>query len=338
MDTVTQVLLGAAIGEAGFGRKLGKKALVFGGLCGLFPDLDILADWVNPWAQFTFHRSVTHSLLVLPILALLFGWIAWKTLGGRGSPKTWIHLAFWALVTHPLLDICTSYGTQIFWPLSHRRVSLDGVASIDLIYSLPLAAVALLGLFRRKDPRKHKKWTWAALSFTTAYLCLGVYLGVRASAASEKQLLASGFRPVETRATPTMLNLFLRRVVARDPRGNIRVGYYSLTAPRPVRWTRLDLPDDPLVRKALESKGGKRFAWFAQGMVWASVDRTPKGAVVTISDERYGMGLDPGRAVFKVKAYFDGNGRLTEVRPLDRDLRTNYIQELRLRWRLLWGK
>ncbi len=337
MDTVTQVLLGASIGEAAFGRKLGKKALVFGGLCGLFPDLDILADWVDPWAQFTFHRSVTHSVLVLPFLALLFGWLAWRAWGREGRPRTWIHLAFWALVTHPLLDICTAYGTQLFWPLSHRRISLDGVASLDFFYSLPLAAVVILGLFRRRDPSKHKKWAWAALAYTTAYLCLGVYLAGPAKAEAEKQLVAAGFHPVETRATPTMFNLFLRRVVARDARGNLRVGYVSVLAPRPIRWARLDLPGDPLVTKALQSPGGKRFTWFAQGMVAASLERTPKGAVVTLWDERYGMGLDPGRAVFKVKAYFNKTGRLLEVRPLNRDLSTDYLAEIRLRWRLLWG-
>ncbi len=337
MDTVTQVLLGATIGEAAFGRTLGRKALVFGGLCGLFPDLDILADLVDPWAQFTFHRSLTHSLLVLPFLAVLFGWLAWRAWGRKESPWTWIHLAFWALCTHPLLDICTAYGTQLFWPLSSRRISLDGVASLDLFYSLPLAGVTLWGILGKGSPGRRKKWAWAVLAGTTAYLCLGVYLGTNAAAAAEKQLLDSGFRPVETRATPTMFNLFLRRVVARDARGDIRVGYYSILAPRKIRWTRLDLPADPLVRKALESRDGKRFAWFAQEMVAASVERGPKGGVVTLSDERYGMGLDPGRAVFKAQAFFDGKGRLLEVRPLNRDLRTDYTAELKLRWRLLLG-
>ena len=337
MDTVTQVLLGASIGEAAFGRKLGKKALVFGGLCGLFPDLDILADWVDPWAQFTFHRSLTHSVLVLPFLALLFGWLAWRAWGRKGKAWTWIHLAFWALVTHPLLDICTAYGTQLFWPLSHRRISLDGVASIDFFYSIPLALVVLFGLFKRGRPKTHKKWAWTALGSTTAYLALGVSLAFPASAEARRQLEKAGFRPIEIRATPTMFNLFLRRIAARDDRGNIRVGYYSLLAPRPIRWTRLDLPADPLVKKALESRGGKRFSWFAQGMVAASLEKTPKGAVVTLSDERYGMGLQPGRAVFKVKVFFDKKGRLLEVRPLDRDLSTDYLAEVRLRWRLLWG-
>ncbi len=338
MDTVTQVLLGATIGEAAFGRRLGRKALVFGGICGLFPDLDILADLVDPWAQFTFHRGITHSLVVLPFLAFPFGLAAWRAWGRKGSPRTWIHLAFWALVTHPLLDICTSYGTQLFFPLSSRRISLDGVASLDFFYSLPLAVVVLLGLLQRGSPRWRKGLAWAVLAFTTAYLGLGIHLGRKAARAAEKQLKDAGFQALETRATPTMFNLFLRRIVARDGKGNLRVGYYSVLAPRPVRWTRLDRPEDPLVRKALESRDGRRFTWFAQNMVWPSLEKTPRGAVVTLSDERYGMGLDPGRAVFKVKFFFDKKGRLQKVRPLNRDLRTDYLEEARLRWRLLWGK
>lgn len=87
------------------------------------PDIDVVAKAAGPLAEWTWHRSVTHSLLLLPLVGLVAGYALGRWKGGALS--SWIGLAVVALVSHPLLDFCTSYGTQLLAPFSDRRFALD---------------------------------------------------------------------------------------------------------------------------------------------------------------------------------------------------------------------
>ena len=118
MDSITQIALGAAIGEATLGRQVGKRAILWGGLCGLFPDLDILIPLGDAVKNFTYHRGPSHSLVVLSALTPLFVYLIIKCHPDtRQYRKRWFALVFLAFITHVLLDCFTVYGTQIFWPL-----------------------------------------------------------------------------------------------------------------------------------------------------------------------------------------------------------------------------
>ena len=65
MDSLTQITLGAALGEAVLGRQVGRKAMLYGAVCGTLPDLDVLLKFGDPVMDFTFHRSFSHSIFVL---------------------------------------------------------------------------------------------------------------------------------------------------------------------------------------------------------------------------------------------------------------------------------
>src|SRR5690606_7585113 len=122
---------------------------------GTLPDLDslplaLLTD--DPVALMTLHRGASHSLLVLPLV----GWLAWAWLRGRGgrvaqAPRRWFWAIQLALVTHPLLDAFTVYGTQLLWPLPLHPVMWASVFIIDPLYTLwlLLACVAAFVLRER---------------------------------------------------------------------------------------------------------------------------------------------------------------------------------------------
>jgi len=139
MDSVTQILLGAAVGEAVLGRRVGRRALLWGGLCGLLPDLDVLIPYADAVKSFTFHRGFSHSIFVLTALTPIFVWLILKF-----HPTTrayrwgWFKLVFLAFVTHILLDGLTVYGTQILWPLPTPPVMWSAIFIIDPAYSIPL--------------------------------------------------------------------------------------------------------------------------------------------------------------------------------------------------------
>ena len=150
MDTVTQIVLGSAIAEAAFREKLGRSAIFFGALCGWLPDIDFFFHPSGSWEALQEHRGMTHSLVFLTAMAPILGggaFLADRRIRGdrhSGEARDWILLAFWALITHPLLDLCTSYGTQIFYPFSDYRYATDAISIIDFIYTLPLLLAAIL--------------------------------------------------------------------------------------------------------------------------------------------------------------------------------------------------
>ena len=76
MDSLTQVVLGAAVGEAALGKKIGNRAIVWGGIAGTIPDLDVLGNaFMTPVEALAFHRGITHALVFFVIAAPIFAWL-----------------------------------------------------------------------------------------------------------------------------------------------------------------------------------------------------------------------------------------------------------------------
>ena len=171
LDSITQIALGAAVGEAALGHRVGRKAALWGGICGTLPDLDVLVPFSDPVADFTYHRSFSHSLLVLALLTPLVVWLI-RRLHPRDARHHagWLLLVYLAFATHVLLDSCTIYGTQIFWPLDTTPMTWGSIFIIDPAYTLPLivglAAVALA----RRNPLRGYRINLAMLAVSTLYL------------------------------------------------------------------------------------------------------------------------------------------------------------------------
>ena len=81
MDSITQMVLGAACGEAVLGKKIGNKAVLFGAIGGTIPDLDVFVGsllYANEIDGMLFHRGFMHSILFSILGAFLFGWLTFK--------------------------------------------------------------------------------------------------------------------------------------------------------------------------------------------------------------------------------------------------------------------
>lgn len=338
MDSITQAALGATIGHAFFRDRLGNRAALFGGLCGMVPDLDIFIAYYGEFASMQHHRGLTHSLFLIPVYATLLGFLGWLAFGRQGRKWPWIACAFWATWTHPLLDLCNQYGTPLLLPFVERRFALDTIAVLDPFYSLPL----MLGLIVISLPWiRERSGIWIArgtLAFATLYLVLGFAAGQWAVARAETDLRARGFDPVEVRACPMLFTIGLRRISARNAAGEYRTGYLSVISPQPVEWRSARTEDHPLVQKALAHDRGRLFQWFAQGMVTGHLERTENGARVILQDQRYGFITADSGGPFRMTFEFAEDGTVERVRRIrgSRD-RIDVKEELTAMWRLLWG-
>ena len=160
MDSLTQIVLGAACGEAALGKKIGNKALLFGAIGGTIPDLDVFVGrWIydNEIDIMAFHRGFMHSILFTVIGAFIFGWITYKLYNrkkrkGTTIQNNWIWLFFLSLFTHPILDSFTPYGTQLFTPFSNYRVAINNISVADPMYTVPfLICMIVLMFFKRRN-------------------------------------------------------------------------------------------------------------------------------------------------------------------------------------------
>jgi inner membrane protein len=239
MDSLTQVALGASLGVAVMGRRTAVwKAAVCGGLAGLLPDLDVLVDHGDDLQNMVHHRGGSHSLFFLTLLAPLLAACVWaveRRFGRdayRASWQRWT-LALWlALFTHPLLDLMTVYGTQVFQPFSDEAYGLGSIFIIDPLYSLPLLVGLMAAALMRERGLRANRW---GLALSTAYLAwtAGVQAFVQDHVRS--QLAAAGLAGRPVLVTPAPLQTLLWRVVVIDgPR--YHEGYYALAdGRRPLR-------------------------------------------------------------------------------------------------------
>jgi len=144
MDSVTQLALGSAISATIAHKQLGRSALIIGAVLATLPDLDVFFPATDAVTRFTEHRSFSHSLFVLfPCSFICFFLLRLKYKIEIISHQRLFWLCCLVLVTHPILDAFTSYGTQLFWPLAGSPIAIASIFAIDPLYTLPLIVGAL---------------------------------------------------------------------------------------------------------------------------------------------------------------------------------------------------
>ena len=227
MDSVTQIVLGAAVGEAVAGRQSGKKAIAYGALAGLLPDLDVLlAPMHHPTHQLLVHRGVTHSLFFAVALSPLLAMGVKKLHRTDPSSGTrWGVLFFLALLTHSLLDVMTIYGTGFFEPFSPIRLGIGAISIVDPLYTLPMLLTLIISLVRYQKRWAHRM-VLAGLVASHLYLAGAGVNKFIVGRHFEAELARQHIAYSELMTCPGFLNTVLWYGVARAPDG-IWLGFHS---------------------------------------------------------------------------------------------------------------
>lgn len=244
--------------------------MLAGAMLGTLPDLDVLIDYDDAVMNFTYHRGFSHSLFVLTAFSVAL-WLLLRRWWAptREAPRRWLAAITLALLTHPLLDAHTAYGTQLFWPLDTPPTMWSTLFIIDPAYTLPLlvgSIAAAIGATR--------KWAGRALAIGIAIST--IYLGwswvgksiVEADARKELALLGLADAPVFS--TPTPFNTVLWRVVAMTPDGYLQ-GYDSLLVnEQPIRFESFP-SQNHLLQAADNVWAVRRLRWFASDFLKVDV-------------------------------------------------------------------
>ena len=171
MDSLTQIVLGGAVGEAVLGKKVGNKAILWGAIGGTIPDLDTIpGQFMSTVDRLDIHRGFSHSIIFAILIAPLLGYLVNRLYQGKLSNfKGWTALFFWSIFTHPLLDSFTTWGTQLFWPLDWR-IALHSIFVIDPLYTLPFLFCLLGVLFLNRKNSIRAKLNRFGIVISSIYL------------------------------------------------------------------------------------------------------------------------------------------------------------------------
>ena len=272
MDSLTQIVLGGAVAAAIAPAKHRRAALLAGAALGTLPDLDslpiaLLTD--DPIALMTLHRGASHSLLVLPFVGWLL-WVVFRSRGGRvaEAPARWFWAIQLALVTHPLLDAFTVYGTQLLWPLPAKPVMWSSVFIIDPLYTIWLLASVVAAWLLRERVVAQRALA-AGLVLSSAYLGWSLSAKAMVERQAGHALAELGLQDAPRFSVPMPFNTLLWRVVAMTPTGYVE-GFHSLAADSgPMRFEA-----HPSDTRALQDASGitavDRLAWFNHGFMRAA--------------------------------------------------------------------
>ena len=304
MDSFTQIILGAAVGEAVLGRKIGNKALLYGAIAGTIPDLDVIASFfTDTVTALEIHRGFTHSIFFSLLFAPIFAFIVNKFETYKNF-KNWTLLFFWAFITHPILDAQTTWGTQLFWPLD-IRLAFKNIFVVDPLYTLPFLVFLILAMRQKKASKKRRFYNNLGLGISSSYLVLTLILKGVSYQKFTKELAAQNINYIAIKTKPTPLNTILWTANV-DTKDSFYIGNSSFFDDQPIHFS--EYPKNHyLLGDLAKHPKTKRMIAISKG--WYTINK--KNNNLYFNDLRFGvLSIQPYATnfVFKYKIEVAANG------------------------------
>ena len=297
VELITQAALGAAMGELMLGKRLGKRAMAWGALFGILPEIDVvLSLFFDTAHQLAFRQGPSHSLWILGLVSYGLAHVLEK----RWKPEKITRaqaggFVFALLCGHLLLECFTAEGAGILWPFMGTRVAFNNLFPVDFLLSGPLLVVAVwLAVLPEEvvkksrgkkpaPPSKRRRLCFWGIGLASGYVLLSVGMKFVAAAGFEADLKRRGTVYQRRMEAPTAFNLFLWRSVV-DHGDEMWVGYRTIFELKdtPVRWTIYPKGTDALAGVA-EMREVKTLVRLTDG--WWLARRNAKG--VWLGDLRH---------------------------------------------------
>ncbi len=353
MDSLTQVILGAAVGEAVLGKKVGGRAMIWGGFAGFLPDLDISSSFVmDEISALAVHRGITHSFFFAALFPILLGWLVhrlyasglYKTkvykitasligmgailftanylpylvtdrfnvklllwslsiavvvfllmnryyfqVSQRGIHATWrdwYWLFFWAIITHPILDCFTTYGTQIFLPFSDYRVAFNVISVADPLYTAPFLVMLIVAALLRRGTSWRRIFNWLGIGISSAYLLFCFYHKLQVNKIFERSLAENKITYSRYMTSPLILNNVLWLGLAESDTAYYHAYYSFMDTSEDIGHYNIFPKQHDLLSAYHDDPTLNTLRWFSNN--YYTVLRRPDGDL-QLNDVRFGI-------------------------------------------------
>jgi len=408
MDSLTQITLGAAVGEIVLGRKIGNRAMIWGAVAGTIPDLDVISSlFTDTMNYLPCHRGFTHSILFSVLFGPFFGWavmqyyeragyrrpilkyllsaflgfvllaiafgslrtavigsstfwwiagITWSLLvlpyglrklykycrtpvgplPERVGLKEWSIFFFLALVTHPILDCFTTYGTSLYLPFSNERVAWNWISIVDPIYTVPFLTLVIIASTYARQSKVRRRLVVFSLVLSTSYLALCGLSKFRTDRAFKEHLASNQIEVRKYMSSATLFNSILWQSLAETENG-FYYGVHSLfDSPNDVNFEWVP-KNSELLAKYEGTKALRVLKWFTKG--YYNAVQTEDGTV-QLNDLRFGVrGAWSGHEEIKYNYFFHFDDSDENVTINDEKSRESFLtsEEMERFWHRIWG-
>lgn len=237
MDSLSHIVIGAAIGETFLGKKIGRWGMLLGAIAKSVPDFDLFyTGLTDPRAYMCEHRAHTHSLFIEALYAIPIAWLLVKLFKEKVSFKRMLVFMLACLWGHSLLDWCTNFGTQLLLPFTNENYSLNNLAIVDLLFTIPMFILILIAVFYRKNTARRNKLAKASLIYCFVYLGLTFINKAQAEHIVEASIKKNNIPVTAHLTNPTMLNNVLWYSVGSND-STVFIGEFSLLHKQnPITW------------------------------------------------------------------------------------------------------
>lgn len=333
MDSLTQIVLGAAVGNAVIGRKIGNRAILYGAIAGTIPDLDILSSFfTDPITAVEVHRGFTHSILFALLGGGLFGYLLYFIeKKNKVTIEEGFWLFFWGFFTHALLDMFTTWGTRLLWPFDYS-LAFKSIFVIDPLYTIPFAYFLIRSMREKVDMDKRMYYNRLGFYISSFYLFITLGLKALAFYSFTDALSKQGVKYTEMSVKPTVMNTILWNAIV-ETEDSFLIGEYSFFDHSSITFQEFlknkelikSLENHPLILRLIDiSEGYYTF--------------TEKKEEIYFNDLRFGLLKNEGEEVqfaFSYRFYLDDSGEL-QAEEVKKD-RKDGVKLLKKLWVRLQG-
>lgn len=264
MDSLTHIVLGAAIGDRILGKSIGRKAAFFGALAKTVPDFDLFISGLTDTRKYIlYHRSYTHSFFVEGLMIFPMAWLCHYFFKEKTTLRQWVFLWAACLIGHSVVDMFTNYGTRLFLPFSSNLISLNNIAIADLFLTLPITALVVWGLFKANNSRSRRRLMVAALVYAVFYFDWTFVNKAIAHHHFKQSLKKQQVRIDQSMSNPTIFNNFLWYSVVNSDKVIYTATYSIFQGNRPIQWK--VFPMNKKIQEGFNSPDKSTLQWFSQG-------------------------------------------------------------------------
>lgn len=311
MDPITHGLTGAVISRLGFYQRFGRAATIIFITAALIPDIDHFSlRLAGPLAYLKYHRGFTHSIAGSFIIAAAIAGIASflrpaiRAVGERMGWPVAFAFSLLGIYSHIFLDLITSYGTQVFFPFSRERYSLDLVFIIDFYFTSLLLISLIIMRFKKG---------WSKILAVSSLAGIAIYLGF---AYMEKAISIDKVRTENNKhnitgtrieAIPLPLSPFRWSVYTEDRERFHQTNMDNLSGNSTVDVFQKKINGNDITDKIEALDIVQTYLWFARFPI-ESVKQEDGGYLVEYFDIRFNS--LPHRKPFLLRLFLDKNGSL----------------------------
>lgn len=287
MDTITHTVLGAVLGEAVAGKKMGKRAMLWGALANNAPDIDVLPGMLQSIPDSLLsHRGFTHSILFALIVPPVLAWLFQKRYQKQNYGfKAWYLIFASGFFVHILLDSLTNYGTGWFEPFNHYRVAFNTIFVLDPFYTIALLISCIALLILKYNAAGRKQFIAGGLLISSCYLVFTFFNKAEINNEFEKTLAANRITGYQYMTTPTPLNNILWYNLAKNKDG-FYIGYRSLLDKDSASIVTFVPRNDSLLGHLKDDPGVKKLIRFSQD--YYCITKSDTGGIY-FHDMRFGQ-------------------------------------------------